>query len=359
MVDPRNKKLAKILVDYSVKVEKGDKVVITCSSKSGLPLAREVYKLVLLKRAFPYFQLHDEALDYFYYKHANKEQLTKKPEISLFVARWADKFINIFAENNPKELTNIKPFRQTLRLKTTKIVKEVILTKKWVTTYYPTYGMAYASAMSLHELENFYFKACLKDWEKEKAKMARLKKILDDGREIKIVGFQTDLKFSLRGRKACICAGEYNMPDGEVFAAPKEESTEGRVYFDFPSLYGGKEVRGVALVFKNGKVIDFKAQEHQRFLGKMLQTDSGAKRLGEFGLGTNYAVSRFMQNILFDEKMGGTIHLALGSAYPKKELGGGSNQSAIHWDLIKDMRLAGSKIIIDGKLIFKEGKFLI
>jgi len=359
MTDPRNKKLAKILVEYSVGVKKGDKVVINCTSKSGLPLARPVYRLVLLKNAFPYLQLQDEYLDYVYYQYASKEQLSKKPEISLFVARWADKFINIIAESNPKELANIKPSKQALRARTIKVVKDIILNKKWVTTYYPTFGMAYASSMSLHELKDFYFKTCLKDWQKEKQKMKKLKKFLDDGRQVQIIGWKTNLRFSLKGRQACICAGEYNMPDGEVFAAPLEDSVEGSVYFDFPSVYAGKEVNGVNLTFKKGKVVSFSSTTHQRFLQQMLHTDAGAKKLGEFGVGTNYAISHFMQNILFDEKMGGTIHLAVGSSYPKKELGGGKNKSAIHWDLIKDMRKNGSKILIDGKVILKDGKIIL
>ena len=164
MFDPRNKKLAKVLVDYSVGAKKGEKVVINCTSPSGLPLAREVYKHLLIIGAYPYFQLNDESLNYFYFKHANKKQLTLKPEPALFIAEWADKFITIVAEQNPKELANIKPEKQTLRSKTSKPVKDIILKKKWVLTYYPTSGMAFASGMSLHELENFYFGACLRDW---------------------------------------------------------------------------------------------------------------------------------------------------------------------------------------------------
>jgi aminopeptidase len=357
MTDLRNKRLAKILVDYSVGVKKGDKVVVTCNSAVGLPLVREVYKLLLLTGALPHLQLGDEQLDYFYYRHATRAQLIQKPEISLFLARWADKFINIVAESNPKELANIEPSKQTLRSKTTKEVKDIILTKKWVLTYYPTAGMAYASSMSLHELEEFYFQACLKNWQKEKEKMKKLKKILDDAKKLKIIGLQTELEMSLTGRKFAICAGEYNMPDGEVFGAPLETSLEGQIYFDFPSVYQGKEVKGVKLFFQKGRVVNFEARENSQFLAEILKVDAGARRIGELGIGTNFTINHFMQNILFDEKMGGTIHLALGSSF-KEEEGGGKNESAIHWDIIKDMRKKGSKIFVDGKLIFKDGKIL-
>lgn len=358
MTDPRNKKLAKILVEYSVKVKPGDKVVVSCTSQAGLPLAREVYKLLLYRKTFPYFQLSDERLNYLFYKNANKQQLLTRPEINHYIAGWGDKFINIVAEQNPKELANINPERQALRSKITKPIKDIILAKRWILTYYPTNGMAYACSMSLHELEDFYFKSCLKDWDKEKNKMKKLKKILDDGQKVRIIGKETDLKLSFKNRRFAICAGEYNMPDGEVFGGPEEESVEGNVFFDLPSLYNGKEVTGVRLKFIKGRVVSYDAHTNRRFLEKMLDTDKGAKTLGEFGIGTNFSINKFMQNILFDEKIGGTIHLALGSSFKEAE-GGGKNDSAIHWDLIKDMRLKGSKIFVDNKLIFKDGKILV
>ncbi len=358
MSDPRNKKLAKILVDYSIEAKKGEKVSINCTSCAGLPLAEEVYKLLLKKETIPYLQLHAESLDYYYFRHATKKQLSAKPELALFKAKWADKFISIVAEGNPKELANIDPVRQVLRNKVVKSVKDIILKKPWVLTYYPTFGMAYASSMSLHELYDFYFQACLKDWKKEKQKMDKLKRILDKGKKVKIVGYKTNISFSIENREFAVCAGKYNMPDGEVFGAPREKSVEGNVYFEFPSLYQGKEVRGVSLRFSKGKVIDFDARQHKHFLREVLKIDAGAKRLGEFGIGTNFEIDHFMQNILFDEKMGGTIHLALGAAYKERE-GGGKNDSAIHWDLIKDMKKKDSKIFVDGKLIFKEGKILV
>jgi len=358
MNDPRNKQLAKILVDYSVKTKKGDKIVITCTSFLGLPLAEEVYKLILLKEAFPHFQLQTESLSYLYFKHATRDQLRAEPEIAQFLAGWGDKFITIVAEQNPKELANIDPVKQVLRSKAIKKSRDQIMKKPWMVTYYPTAGMAYASEMSLHELEDLYFSACLKDWRKESENLQRLKLILDKSKKFRIIGFKTDLSMDFTGRFFAICAGEYNMPDGEIFGAPLEDSVNGQVYFDFPSIYHGKEVRGLTLIFKKGKVVSWSADNHREFLNHILNTDPGARRLGEVGIGTNFSITRFMSNTLFDEKMGGTVHLALGAAFKERIEGRGENDSAIHWDLIKDLRKKDSKIIVDDKIILKDGKIL-
>lgn len=356
MTDPRNKKLAKILVEYSIKVKPKDKVLINCYSPEGLPLAKEVYKQVLLKRAYPHLDLSPGDLSFFYFKNATIEQIKTKPEIGLFLARWADKFINIVAEKNDRELANIDPKKILLKAKVNEPVKDIILKKPWVLTYYPTFSMAQTSRLSLEEMEDFYFKACLLDWPKEAKKLKKLKKILNDAQEIKVIGEKTDLKLSFKGRTFQVCAGTHNMPDGEIFSCPLETKTEGKIYFDFPSLRHGKEVIGAFFVFKNGKVVKFDAEKNKEFLKESLDIDKGARRLGEFAIGTNFGITRFMFNTLFDEKIGGTIHLALGNAYPEKEPGGGKNKSAIHWDFVKDMRKKGSKVIVDGKVILKEGK---
>lgn len=356
MFDQRNKKLAKILVDYSVKVKAKDKVLINCSSLEGLALAKEVYKQVLLKKALPHLELSSGDLSYFYFKNINKQQLQAKPEIGLFLAQWADKVINIVAEKNNRQLTNIKSQKILLKAKMNKPIQDIILRKPWVLTYYPTASLAQSASLSLEEMENFYFKACLRDWKQEFKKMEKLKKILDGAKKIEIIGEKTHLFLSFINRTFAICSANYNMPDGEIFSCPLETKTEGKIYFDFPSLRQGKEVKGASFVFKNGKVVQFSALENEEFLKESLTIDKGAKTLGEFALGTNYDIKRFMHNTLFDEKIGGTIHLALGNAYPKDEPGGGKNKSAIHWDFVKDMRKKGSKVIVDGKLILKDGK---
>lgn len=353
----RIKKLAKVLLDYSLRLKKEEKLLIDCSSE-GLPLAEEVYREAILKRAYPYLSLKSDNLTYFTFKRSTIKQLKKKPGIAFFLARWADKFVSIVSEKNVYELANIPAQRIVLANKASKGVKDIILKKRWVTTYYPTAALAQNAKLSLKELEDFYFKACLQDWQKVKSKLKKLKEILDNAKKIKILGKKTELTLSFKGRKFMIAAGEYNMPDGEIFGAPLKRSVEGEIFFDFPTLREGKEVRDVVLRFKKGRVVDFKAREGKKFLGRVLKTDKGASFIGELGLGVNYKIRRFMRNTLFDEKIGGTVHLALGNAYPEK-LGGGKNRSAIHWDLVKDMRKKGSKIFVNEKLILKDGKILV
>ncbi|HUV47096.1 MAG TPA: aminopeptidase [Candidatus Bathyarchaeia archaeon] len=357
MVDPRIRKLAQVLVDYSVKVKKEDKVLIECSDPDGLPLAKELYKLIFLKRAYPYLLLGTEDLSYFYFKNATKEQLTKKPKIMDFIADWCDKSIRIKAAKNDRDLANIKPERILLRQKAIEKVHDKFLKKPWVVTYWPTESMAQSAEMSLDELEDFYFRSCLQDWQKIGQRLGKIKKIMDNALKVEVVGEKTKLSFSLKGRLAMVCDGRYNMPDGEIFSAPLDGTMNGEIYFDFPTLRLGKEVRDIWLKFKNGKVVSSSASYNKDFLEKSLQLDKGSSKPGEFALGANFGITRFMQNTLFDEKIGGTIHLALGRAYDDKE-GGGENKSAIHWDLVKDMRKKGSRVVFDGKVVLKNGKLI-
>jgi len=357
MVDPRNKKLAEILVDYSVKVKREDKVLIECSDPEGLPLAKEIYKLILLKNAYPYLLLGTEDLSYFYFKNATKKQLTKKPKIMDFIADWVDKSIRIKAAKNDRQLANVKPESILLHQKTIEKVQDKFLKKPWVVTYWPTESMAQSAEMSLDELEDFYFRSCLQDWQKIGERLTKIKKFMDNALKIEVLGEKTKLNFSLKGRFAMVCDGKYNMPDGEIFSAPLDNTMTGEIYFDFPTLRLGKEVRDIWLRFKNGKVVASSASYNKDFLKKSLKLDKGSSRPGEFALGANFGITRFMQNTLFDEKIGGTIHLALGRAYEGKE-GGGINKSAIHWDLVKDMRKKGSSVAFDGKVVLKDGKLI-
>lgn len=358
MIDLRIRKLARILVDYSVGVKKEEKVLIDCSDPQGLALAKEVYQQVFLKKARPFLLLGTEDLGPFYFKKASLKQLKQKPEVLDFIIDWMDKSIRIKAAKNDRALANIKSERLILRQKAVRPVLDKILKKPWVLTYYPTQSMAQSASMSLDELEDFYFKACLQDWGQISAQAAKIKKIMDNAQKIRVLGEKTDLSFSLKGRWAKICDGHYNLPDGEVYAAPLDGTTSGRIYFDFPSLRDGKEVRDIFLGFKKGKVIKASASKNQEFLLKALKTDPGASRPGEFSFGTNYGITRFIFNTLFDEKIGGTTHLALGRSYEEKE-GGGKNKSAIHWDLVKDMRKKDSQVIIDKTTVLKDGKITL
>lgn len=356
MTDPRNKKLAKILIDYSVDLRSKDKLVISCSSPLALPLAKEVYKTALLKGAFVKLNLADESLNCFFFKNAKTFQLEKFPEVNEFEAKWLDKFISITAPENTRQLSNVDPKKIITRMKTVDPIKKTVLKKPWLITYYPTPAMAQDAKLSTEEMEDFYFKACLQDWPKEAEKLKKLKQILDNCKKLKIIGEKTNLTLSFKNRSFQICAAKHNMPDGEIFSCPLETSANGIIYFDFPSLRQGKEVTKAFFVFKNGWLVKFGAEKNKEFLKQSLNIDKGAKRLGEFAIGANYGINRFMYNTLFDEKIGGTIHLALGQAFSAKKPGGGKNKSAIHWDFVKDTRKKGSKVIADNKVILKDGK---
>ena len=206
--------------------------------------------------------------------------------------------------------------------------------------------------MSLREYEDFVYSAVLRDWEKEAEEMNRLRQAMNKTETVQIIGDKTDLTMAIRGRNAVISDGTHNLPGGEVFTAPLEDSVNGEVFFDLPAIRYGKEVTGIRLKFEKGEIVDYSATKNEDLLRAMINTDEGSRRLGELGIGTNRGINRFTKNILFDEKMAGTIHLAIGNAY--KECGG-TNQSAIHWDMIKTMK--PGKILLDGENIQENGKF--
>lgn len=355
MVDPRIKKIANMLVNYSAGVKKGEYVQII-SAYLAKDLALECFKLVLKKGAYPNVKMDLPGSTYAYYKLASQEQLKHFPEIAWYEIRKTDAVIYIAAEENTRELTTVSPKKMTSRSRTVeKISRYRIDNTKWVIFEYPTNALAQEADMSLEEIENFVFNSCIQNWKALTKKYEKLKKILDEGSVVRIKGKDTDLTFSIKDRKAINSAGTHNMPDGEVFTAPVETSVNGYIHFTYPAIYGGREVSGVVLEFKDGKVVKAKAKKNENFLRHMIDTDKWSSYLGEFGIGTNYKIKRFIKNILFDEKIGGTIHLALGSSY--KECNG-TIKSAIHWDMIKDLK-RGGEIWVDEKLIQKNGKFLI
>lgn len=354
MIDPRVTKLAKILVHYSVNAKKGEIVIINASSDAA-PLALECYKEALKVGAFPKVNFSMPGFAYTYYKYSDFNQLRNFPKISEFEAKSLSCNINIGAPFNTKEFSNIDPQKIALRQKITRPISDIIIKKKWVGCDYPTNALAQDAEMSLEEFENFLFGATNLDWKKESKKQDKLKKVLDKGEQVRIVSDDTDLTFSIKGRQGIKCDGKRNMPDGEVFIAPVETTTEGFIRYSYPVIYGGREVSGVELKFKNGAVISAKADKNENFLKTMINIDKGAKYLGEFGIGLNPHITRFIKQILFDEKIGGTIHLALGKAYKE---GGGRNVSALHWDMIKDLRKGGA-FYIDDKIVQKNGKFRI
>jgi len=351
-------KVAKVLVEHSARVKKGEYVQIV----AGIPardLILEIYKQCLLKGAYPTIKTDFEGLSYTYYKYASEEQLKHFPEISYSEMKKTDAIIYIGAPENRYELATISPNPLTLRQKTIKRISDERLKKKWVIFDYPVKDFAKEAGMSLEKYRRFVLDSCLQDWKKLEGFMNKVKKAIDKGKIVRIKSKDTDLTFGIKGRLGAIGSGLNNMPDGEVWTAPEENTTKGHITFTYPLERMGRSIKGIRLEFKKGKVVKASAKTNFDVLDSMLKTDDGARKLGELGIGCNFKIQKFTNNLLFDEKIGGTIHLALGHAY--KECNG-KNESAIHADIVKELRPSHGgegEVWIDDKLLIKDGKFQI
>jgi len=367
MKDPRYGALAKLLINYGLEVEKGDLVGIM-----GIPLAAPLieaaYREALTLGAHPYVRVHLPSLQEIYLKTAKKHQLAYVSPISAFETEKVDKVLSIWAEENTKALTNTDPAKHAARSAATRDLfvrfqeREAAGEMKWCGTQFPCEASAQDAEMSLEEYEDFVFRACrvhLTDpvaaWRRVHNSQAKICRKLDRVRKIRIVREDTDLTMRVEGRKWINCDGQVNMPDGEIYTGPLEDSVEGTIAFSFPACYGGREVEDVRLTFRKGRVTKATASKGLDYLEAQLASDEGASRVGEFAIGTNYGIQRFTKNTLFDEKIGGTIHMAMGASIPDS---GGTNVSGIHWDMVTDMR-DGGRIYADGKIIYKDGKFTI
>ncbi len=355
-MDPRYSKLAKILTTYSVKVKPHTNVWIRCLGLPALPLAREVMARVLQAGAHSYLDIADETSGPAFYTHAQEHQLKEAPHIEKFIANWATSIITIVGEENSRTLADCDPHKLLMRQVSKKEIRAITMSKPWVLTYVPTHSLAQDAGMSLEKFTEFYFDATLRNWKNEGKEFTRLAKIFNRFKEIQVIGEDTDLHVKVEGRKFVPDNGECNMPGGEIFTAPLDDGVDGHVYFNYPLLRTGKFIRDIRLTFKQGKVVKASASENENFLHKILDTDLGARTLGEFAIGLNTGVPVYMNSVLFDEKIAGTIHMALGEAY--KECGG-TNKSTIHMDIVKDMRVPGSKLIADGKVVMQDGRLLL
>jgi len=367
MVDPRVETVAKILVDYSVEVQPNQLVRIA-GGPGGAPLILAVYQKVLERGAHPFLQVELGEAEELLYTYASDAQLDYVPPFMREVVEQIDASIGIWTDVNTKQLTNADPAKQSRRAVAMRPFRDRLLERaakkelRWTGTLYPTQAFAQDAEMSLREFENFVYKACLvhepdpiKAWRTVSKEQQRLVDWLNKARQIHVVGPDTDLKLEVTGRKWVNCDGHENFPDGEIFTGPIEESVNGHIRYTYPACHFGREVEDVRLQFKDGKVIKATAAKNEQFLLKMLETDEGARYVGEFAFGTNSGIQRFTKNTLFDEKIGGTIHLALGKGFLET---GSKNKSAIHWDMVCDLR-DGGEVRVDGTLFLKDGKILI
>lgn len=367
MRDPRVEALARVLVRYSSAVKKGEVVVVRAETAAE-PLSMAVYEEVLRAGGLPIVNLGMDGQAAAFFRLADEAQLDWVPPTAAWAAREADASIAIMADTNTRELSSVDPTRQTRRqiamqpLSRTALERAAKGEYKWAMTLYPTNAYASEADMSLFEYSNFFFKACFADaddpvaeWRSQAEESKRLAEWIEGKEEVHIKAPGTDLKLGIAGRRFVVADGRHNMPDGEFFTGPVEDATEGVIAFSYPAIYGGREVSGVRLKFESGRVVDASADRNEEYLLEMLKTDQGAACLGELGIGTNYGIDRFTKEILLDEKIGGTVHLAVGTSYPET---GGLNESAIHWDMVCDLRRGGS-ITVDGLPMQENGRFVV
>lgn len=370
MTDPRLEKLADVIVNYSVAVKKGDLVRISGSPVAG-PLIVAIYRKVVEAGGNPLVRMAPEECAELLYKLGSDAQLSFVNPLTVKEVEEIDCSIGIWASENTKALSNTDPARQAMAQKARRPIMDIFFKRaaqkgknklRWSGTQFPTAANAQDAEMSLAEYEEFVYRAGLlhkpnpaAEWQKISKAQKRLCDFLDKAREVRFTTpGGTDIRLGVKGRTWINCDGHENFPDGEVFTGPIETATEGIVKFSFPAVHGGREVNDAVLRFKAGKVVDASASKGEDFLVKTLDTDPGARVLGELALGTNYSITRYTKNTLFDEKIGGTFHLAVGAAYPES---GGKNKSAVHWDMVCDLR-QGGVIAVDGKVISRSGKFL-
>jgi len=374
MSDPRVKNLARIMVEYSSKVKEKEYVAIS-SQPAGFPLVRELYRAVLKAGAYPYFQLGAlrsrvelEGLDYLLLTEGNDDQLQHVNRFDKIIRSEFDVMFVVYSQTNTRGLSNVDPARQSMRAKAYSDLTRTYLERsstgdlRWTLTMFPTEAYAQDAEMSLQEFEDYVYSTTFADsedpigaWQKIHDDQQKPIDWLDGKKNVVVKGPNAELTLSIEGRKFINSDGSHNMPSGEIFTGPVENSVNGWVKFTYPAVYAGREVDGVELVFEEGRVVKATATKNEDFLLSMLNTDDGSRYLGEFAIGTNKRINRFIKNILFDEKIGGTIHMAVGAGYPET---GSVNRSAIHWDLICDMR-DGGQITVDDELLYDSGEFKI
>jgi aminopeptidase len=367
MADSRVEKLAELLVNYSVEVRKGDWVLVR-GHVLALPLVEQVVKQVALAGGNPTVLLESDEVEEAFLHAASDEQLRWVSPLDELMANQLDARIVVRAASNTRTLTNVDPQRQQFYQNARRKFSSTIMQRtaqgahRWVLTNFPCPAYAQEADMSLREFEDFVYAATYADhadpvaaWQGIYDTQQKWVDWLKGKDHIDVRGPNVDLTLSVKERSWVNSDGKRNMPSGEIFTGPVENSVNGWVRFTYPAIRDGLEVEGVEFEFKDGKVVRARAEKNEGYLLKQLESDEGACYLGEFAIGTNYQIQRFTKSILYDEKIGGTIHMALGAGYPET---GSQNHSAIHWDFICDMR-RDSEILVDGVLLYKNGQFQV
>ena len=359
MPDERVAAYARLIVERSLDVQPGWQVLIR-TTPLARPLYEEVARAIGRRGAYviPRIGFTLWPTDIPWALEAPEEVLGELPEIERYASDHMDARVTIDAPENTREFAELPLERRQLRVQASSYFLRRTLTDEipWVSCQYPTHALAQEAGMPLREFEDFLYGACLLDWDAERERMRRLADRFDAAADVRIVGDGTDLTLGIEGRHAAVDDGRTNLPGGEFFLSPLEDSAEGVIVFgEFPAEHGGEEVRGARLVFEAGRVVDASAAAGEQALLAALDTDEGARRIGELGIGCNPGIQRYMRHTLFDEEIDGTVHRALGASYTKT---GGTNESVLHWDLVKDLR-DGGRILCDGELVQDAGRWLL
>lgn len=368
-VDLRATKLADILIHHSLRLKAGDKIVISGSDLAALELLQECYRMAIEDGAFVELDIMGMQMDRgrsstggflrTFIEKGNDAQLQTVSEVLMKKIEWGDKFLSIVPVQDDLFLSDVDPKRVAMWRAARFPVTKKVLEKDWVITQFPTENLAMRAGMSLQDFTDFYYKACIVDYKAEGERIRKLQDVLDAGKIVRIIGPGTDLTLGIEGRLAAGTEnGKCNVPDGECFLGPVEDKTNGVITFELPQVRDGNLARGIRLEFKDGLIMKASAEEGETFLLNALDDHPGNRRLGELGIGMNRSVTNYIQNILFDEKIAGTVHMALGMSYDM-ERGGGKNDGSIHWDLIKDLRFPGTSVTVDDTVVMKDGEMLV
>lgn len=367
MVDIRLQRMAKVLVNYSIGVKPGERMAIRAPMIAA-PLVREIYREAIRAGAFPETFIGVPGLDEILFKEGSDEQLKYIPNPQRAIFEEYETAISLWAETNTKSMNNVDHSRVAIAQAASRDLLDTYMrrtmegTFRWVAALYPTDASAQDAEMSLEEFEDFCYRACFLDeedpvarWQELSREQEKRVEWLKGKHTVHLLGQDTDLTLSIEGRPFINCDGHLNFPDGEFFTGPVENSANGYIRYSFPCSFNGVSVEDVRLRFENGVVVEATAGKGQDYLDQMLGVDEGARRLGEFAFGNNRYVDRCIRHTLFDEKMAGTVHLALGKSIPQSL---GVNESAIHWDMVCDLR-QGSEIRVDDEVFCKDGKFVV
>ncbi len=360
MADPRDRQLAELLVDTCVDVQPGWQVLVV-GTPPGRPLIEEVVRVVAERDAYALVRVGfgGNWASRMWMRHATLERIAVPASIEVHALETCDALIVVEAPENTRDASDISSDRMAAFQGAYRPAMERVFRHElpWVGCQYPTAALAQEAGLSTEEFADFLYGACLRDWDVERERMQRFADRFDAADQVRIVGNGTDIRLSIAGRSMKVDAGGANIPGGEFFGCPIEDSAEGEIAFtEFPAVYAGREVNGIRLRFESGTVVDASAETNEAYLLEMLDSDDGARRIGELGIGCNPGITRYMRNTLFDEKIDGTVHLALGNGMPDL---GGTNESRIHWDIVKDLRMQSTRIELDGEVVQQDGAWLI